>query len=176
MKKLIVTLTLSSTLLISCQKNEEQGSPSTTKEHATNTKTPKSGVAISSIDYFITPASANLNIKSYLDGIDTFSINQLKSLFINADALRAYLDNTDIVEIKLLLGHTNAVLQSKTNEVDTFVYLNQGAVTAYIVGVDAYNNYVYYDNELIINNTHGCPNECKATGTASADLLIGIEP
>lgn len=168
MKQVFCYLTFCCLLGISCQK---EATITKSASNQTNTAQPN---RISSTSHLINIDVANNHIQSYLDGLDATAIPQIKAFFIDAATLRNYLQDSSITELKLMFGHTSSVLAA--GGLDTFVYLNQGALTAFIVGVDANQNYVYKDDELLINNMQGCPYNCKTIGTASSDLLTRLTP
>ncbi|WP_276132350.1 hypothetical protein [Polluticoccus soli] len=128
---------------------------------------------------FIPVDTANAMIGSYLNSINGNSGNNgntgygqsqnIKSFIVDANALRFYLQNTNIRYVKLLMAH-------KLN------YINKGgknkdagyrgdALTIVISGFDSSNNYIYSPQGAVLDFSAPCPNNCPGTGTASNDLL-----
>jgi len=114
--------------------------------------------------------SANKMITSYLTSINSAGTDtNLQSLIINADTLRAYLQDTSIKNIKLMFAHTLAY----TNSVNKNVYCGYStkALTLIIVGYDINNNYVYNQQGMVYDNCTACPTHCPESGTAQINVL-----
>lgn len=114
---------------------------------------------------FITKDSANKMIQSYLTSIDDPNNTEaLRSLIVDADAMRKYLADTTIKEMKLMLAHTLQYINSG-NQGQPAGY-KATALTLILAGFNASGNYVYYDTEFILNRARPCPPLCPPAGTA----------
>lgn len=121
------------------------------------------------LTHWVDYTTANISIESYLASIDTFNTDQISSFYIDADNLRDYLSDNNIVEIKVMIGHTDNVI---SNPIDSqYHYLNAGSNTLFLAGIDVNNNYILYDNDYVLNRLHACPLNCKLTGEAASPLL-----
>lgn len=117
---------------------------------------------------FLLPDTANVMIQSYLSGIDNAS-TQLKSLIVDANALRYYLQNTDITKVKLMFAHKlNYVRNHGSTGYDDMDYR---ALTIVIAGFDNNNNYIYSPQGAVMDFCQPCPANCPPTGTAAYDIL-----
>lgn len=117
---------------------------------------------------FLLPDTANVMIQSYLDGLDN-SGTQLKSLIVDANALRYYLQNANITKVKLMFAHKlNYVRNNNSTGYDDMDYR---ALTIVIAGFDANNNYIYSPQGAVMDFCLPCPLECPVGGTASYDVL-----
>ncbi len=116
---------------------------------------------------FLLPDTANVMIQSYLNSIEN-EPNQLKSLIVDANALRYYLQNTDITSVKLMFAHKKSYIQQATNLDD----MDYRALTIVIAGFDEDNNYIYSPQGAVMDFCVPCPLDCPTNGTASNDILI----
>lgn len=172
MKKLIITGCISTIIctLIACEKTAlpvKQGDYTNSAKQ--NSQQDAQKITTSGSSVWISQLAANNRITSYLNSIDTMTNPQLKSLLIDAQALRNYLANTDIVQIKLSIAHTQTIYATQPN---TFQNINQNGISLIASGVDELGNYVYYDDIYVMNEMIPCPNNCIGTGTASNDIFI----
>lgn len=115
---------------------------------------------------FLSPDTANVMIKSYLGSIAD-EPNQLKSLIVDANALRYYLQNTNITSVKLMFAHKKSYIQGNTTLPD----MDYRALTIVIAGFDSSNNYIYSPQGAVMDFCLPCPFDCPSGGTASSDLL-----
>lgn len=116
---------------------------------------------------FLPPTTANIMIQSYLDS--RTNSNQLKSLIVDADALRFYLSNTDIKHVRLMLAHKMSYINDG-NEGEPGP-LDGETVTIVIAGFDANNNYIYSPQGAVMDFCQPCPAECPQNGTAQYDIF-----
>ncbi len=121
---------------------------------------------------FISIDSANKMLTSYLTSIKhTKPESSLKSLIVDANALRSYLNDTAngrIDKIKILFAHTLEYINSG-HEGKNAEY-KPGALTLIFAGYDAVGNYIYYDG-MVFDHGAPCPIICPP-GEAANDLLI----
>ncbi len=122
---------------------------------------------------FIPVDSANKMLTSYLTSIDNpQSEGSLKSLIIDASALRSYLNNTEngeINKVKIMFAHTLEYINSG-HEGQNAGY-QSGALTLIIAGYDDEGNYIYNHENKVLDNGAGCPINCPS-GEAGNELLI----
>ena len=116
---------------------------------------------------FLSSDTANVMIQSYLDDLD--NSNQLKSLIVDANALRYYLQNTNITSVKLMFAHKLSYVRNPSS--DALPDMDYRALTIVIAGFDANNNYIYSPQGAVMDFCKPCPNECPTGGTASSDIL-----
>lgn len=117
---------------------------------------------------FLLPDTANVMIQSYLDDLDN-SGTQLKSLIVDANALRYYLQNTNITKVKLMFAHKLSYVRNQGS--DDLSDMDYRALTIVIAGIDANNNYIYSPQGAVMDHCKPCPVECPSGGTAASDLL-----
>ncbi len=115
---------------------------------------------------FLLPDTANVMIQSYLNSIEN-EPTQLKSLIVDANALRYYLQNTDIKSVKLMFAHKKSYIQQATTLDD----MDYRALTIVIAGFDEDNNYIYSPQGAVMDFCQPCPANCPANGTAANDIL-----
>lgn len=116
---------------------------------------------------FLPPDTANVMIKSYLSSIAD-EPNQLKSLIVDANALRYYLQNTNITSVKLMFAHKKSYIQGNGTVLPDMDYR---ALTIVIAGFDSGNNYIYSPQGAVMDFCQPCPANCPPYGTAANDLL-----
>lgn len=102
-------------------------------------------------------ATANGYIQQYIEDYYTPGIMPVKSLIFDAELLRSYLTNTNIQNIKFMLG----VRPFGTGETITLV----------IAGYDESGNYILTPSGNVLDNTYPCPTQCPTTGNASNDYI-----
>lgn len=117
---------------------------------------------------FLLPDTANVMIQSYLDDRGS-NTTQLKSLIVDANALRYYLQNTNIKKVKLMFAHRlDYVRNTGGNVYDDMDYR---ALTIVIAGFDDNNNYIYTPQGGVMDHCQPCPIYCPTSGTAASDLI-----
>ncbi len=114
--------------------------------------------------------SANKMIESYLVSIDYAedSLN-LRSLILDAETLRDFLEDEDISKVKIMFAHTLEYINEGNHGVPASY--NSGKLTMVIAGYDSKNDYVYNPAGVAINRMMACPPNCPESGSASSDLL-----
>lgn len=121
-------------------------------------------------NYFISKDSANKMLSSYQASISSADADSnLRSLIVNADALRKYLSDTSIKEVKIMLAHTLDYINS--GHQDQAAGYKPKALTVIMAGYDDRGDYVYGPGNTVPNRAKPCPNECPTTGSASSSLL-----
>lgn len=121
---------------------------------------------------FIAIDSANRMISSFLGGIanpPSGTAAPLRSLTIDAEALRYYLSNTNIKNVKIMLAHRLDYINNGNFGVPAGY--RSDALTIVIAGYDVNNNYVYTPANTALDNARPCPYHCPSSGTAASDLL-----
>lgn len=126
---------------------------------------------------FITLDTANIMIGSYLNSINGNANGNngngqtplIKSFIVDANALRYYLQNTNIKYIKLFMAHKLNYI-NKGNKNKDAGYRGD-ALTIVISGFDSSNNYIYSPQGAVLDFSAPCPNNCPGSGTAAYDLL-----
>jgi len=146
------------------------------KNTSVEANTPKQGRTIDLSSYalmgldspFLLPDTANVMIESYLTSIED-DPTQLKSLIVDANSLRYYLQNTDITHVKLMFAHKLSYIREGNNGEPAG--LDYNALTIVIAGFDENNDYIYSPQGAVMDFCKPCPFECPSTGTAANDLL-----
>ncbi|HVX00398.1 MAG TPA: hypothetical protein VHA52_08195 [Candidatus Babeliaceae bacterium] len=115
--------------------------------------------------------TANAMISSYLKGANCYAIvdTNLKSLIVNADTLRAYLNDTSIKSLKLMFAEKTSYINACGFGANAG-YSSRG-LTLVIVGVNRSGNYVLNSQGMVYDRCNACPTVCPV-GTASNDLIV----
>jgi hypothetical protein len=120
--------------------------------------------------YFLDKGTANDMLESYLNSIPVEEQGQyLRSLVLDADAIRSYLADTSITKVKLMLAYTLPYAESP--DASRPPDLKSGGITILLAGVNGSGNYVLHGSNSVVNFATLCPPTCYVTGTASADTL-----
>lgn len=166
MKKKMLLVIVAALVVYACNK---KNTTVDTNTNQSGTKPDFRSYALMGLDSpFLSPDTANVMIQSYLDDIDNSS-TQLKSLIVDANALRYYLQNTDIKSVKLMFAHK--LSYARNPPTDQLPDMDYRALTIVIAGFDANNNYIYSPQGAVMDFCKPCPFECPSTGTAASDLL-----
>lgn len=119
---------------------------------------------------YIPVDSANKMIQSYLMSlVDTPGRTNLQSLIIDAGTLRAYLSDTSIKQLKIMLAHTLSYINAG-NEGEHAGYA-ANALTVVMGGYNAAGNYVTAAGTKVPDNARPCPINCPAEGSASSPFF-----
>jgi len=168
MKKsaIVLSILLASVSLTACQNTDSQQNGDKKQQSLAAASIPENVK-----NHFIPVDSANKMIQSYLSSIEiTDTANpQLQSLIMNADALREYLKDTSIKEIKVMFAHTLDYINSG-HEGQNAGY-KSGALTIVFSGYNSQGNYVLAPGNLVPDGTKPCPPLCPNGGTASNPLI-----
>lgn len=121
----------------------------------------------------ISKDTGNRMIQSYLTSIHP-QINEyeLKSLIFDATLLRNYLNDTSngrIAQLKMVLAHRLSYINS--GHFGQRPDSNSEALTLVLVGYGQNGNYIYYNENQVLNVCQPCPRACPDAGTAASDLL-----
>ena len=180
-RKILLTLSLL-ILVLACNKEKQEVVPSTSSA----TQAAGSGEPIRHITAkcgdstgwspFITLDVANQMISSYLYSIQNdpnMSLNapDVKGFTMNADSLRAYLQNSQVTNIKIIFAHTMSYINKGNYGV--YAGYQAGAMTIIIAGYDVNGNYVYYSPGAPQPANSPYANQLNATGTLSLDTTNG---
>lgn len=112
--------------------------------------------------------SANKMIGSYLTSIEGKD-GEMYSLIMNADALRAYLSDTSIKNVKLMFSHTLDYINAGNEGVPASY--KSGEFTIIMAGYNSAGNYIFAPNNMVLDRAMPCPSSCPTVGTASGNLL-----
>lgn len=110
--------------------------------------------------------TANRMLQSYLNSVGYPALDTaLRSLSFDADTLRAYLQNPDIVTMKFMFAHKqtyiNAGNYSKASG------MNPAAITMIIVGLNQNDQYVRNNKAGVYDHLYPCPSECSGNSSAA---------
>lgn len=123
--------------------------------------------------HYVQKDTANVMIESYLQSIapDTGeqSAPDLHSLIMDAEALREYLNNTEIKSVKFMFAHTLEYIDSG-HQGQNAGY-KSGALTLIVAGYDTNGNYIFSHGDRVPNHCTPCPEFCGKKGAAAGDLL-----
>jgi hypothetical protein len=117
---------------------------------------------------FISIDSANIMISSYLGSLSSTSTDA-KSFIVDADALRYYLNNTDIKHVKLMFAHKMSYVRS--GHKNQPAGMNPDGLTIVIAGYGEDNDYIYSPQGAVMDFSQPCPYFCPEGGTAAYDLF-----
>lgn len=164
----ITVIALATLGFFSCQNQNSNGNYQDTGKALSSQSIPEA-----QMNYFIVSDSANRMIKSYLTSIgDTNNVvnnNNLQSLILDADALRAYLNDNSIKKVKIMFAHKLDYI----NE-DHFgqpAGYSPNALTIIVAGYDGNGDYVLAPGNMVPDRSIPCPTNCPVTGTAANPLL-----
>lgn len=108
--------------------------------------------------------TANRMITSYLTSVGYPSVDTaLRALSFDADTLRAYLSNPNIVTVKFMVGHQQAYMNSgKTGRA---AGMNPAAITFVLVGLNSSDQYVRNSQSGVYDHFSLCPYECPSNSS-----------
>jgi len=164
--------------IIACRKSAQEATPAVATQagtynsgnsYSTHKMAHRGGDSIQYSSRFITTEDANKMINNYLTSINSSNNDSdLRSLTVNADSLRAYLSNSSVKNIKLMLAHT---LYWATVNTGINAGYQSGAITIIIAAYDSSGNYVYYNGSNVLDYSAPCPSACIAQGSAASYTL-----
>ncbi|MCB0699625.1 MAG: hypothetical protein H6551_09315 [Chitinophagales bacterium] len=109
-------------------------------------------------------ATANGYISDYLTDYYATGKAPTKSMIMDADLLRGYLNNnTNIENVKFMLGVRTISVGGVDEEVFTLI----------VAGYDSSGNYVLSSTspDMILDQLAPCPDECPTVGNAANDYI-----
>ncbi len=123
---------------------------------------------------FIGKDSANRMISSYLTSVGAANNDtNLRSLVIDANALRTYLTSTDegksISRMKIMFAHTQPYING--GGYGRNCGYRSGALTVVLAGIDGNGNYVFFPTNQVLDFAAPCPTSCPTVGTSSGDIF-----
>lgn len=168
MKKTAIFLATALCTIVACTKQSALDPSKTTRLTGTNGPQAhgygQTAARFSGPDYSqsIPVDTANRMISSYLNsvGYPTTDV-ALRSLSFDADTLRAYLANPNIVTVKFMLAHRQSYISS-----DGYGHsggLKPNAITLIIVGMNAEDKYVLNKNNGVYDHMYPCPSNCSGS-------------
>lgn len=117
---------------------------------------------------FISIDTANVMLNSYLNSIQN-NPDEVKSFIVDADALRYYLQNTNIKHVKLMLAHKRSYVRS--GGANQYAGMDYNAMTMVIAGFGSDNDYIYSPQGAVMDFSIPCPHGCPGSGTAASNTL-----
>ncbi|WP_276132479.1 hypothetical protein [Polluticoccus soli] len=117
---------------------------------------------------FISIDTGNIMLNSYLNSIQNRT-NEVKSFIVDADALRYYLQNTNIKHVKLMLAHKLSYVRG--GNANQYAGMDYNAMTMIIAGFGSDYDYIYSPQGAVMDFSIPCPNSCPGTGTAGQNTL-----
>ena len=136
------------------------GNPQVSAQNTGQDTTSTSGTSFIPVD------SANKMISSYITSLGGDE-SALHSLVIDGDALRQYLSDTSIHNVKVMFAHTLEYINNGQQGQDAGY--NQGELTVVIAACNSTGDYVLF-NGLALDMALPCPVYCPP-GTGSSDLI-----
>ena len=98
-------------------------------------------------------------IESYLTSIDyADNSNDLRSLTFDADTMRGFLSNTDVVQLKFAIAHRDTYIN--TGNYGVYCGTNAAGFTFVIYGLNSSGQIVYTSNDKVMEHTRPCPSFC----------------
>ncbi|MBS1616640.1 MAG: hypothetical protein JST06_11050 [Bacteroidetes bacterium] len=114
--------------------------------------------------------TANKMIGSYLSSVGyPYADTTIRSLSFNADTLRAYLNNSNIKDVKFYMAHQITWLDADMNRYGKNIGLAPGKLTLIVVGLDNDGNVVRNSANGVYEHCMPCPMNC---GSGSADPYL----
>lgn len=165
MKKAILALTVAVIVIIACSK--KSSNTNTTVNHPQPDKNFSEYAMLGLDSPFISIDSANVMLTSYQSSLS--NSNDVRSFIIDADALRYYLNNTDIRFMKVMLAHKLSYIRGG-NAGQPAGY-SPNAMTIILAGFDKDNNYIYTPQGAVLDFAKPCPYSCPESGSASSNQL-----
>lgn len=110
----------------------------------------------------VSVATANAYIEDFIDTYYTPGAAPVKSMIMDAQLLRNYLSNTEITNVKFVLGART--VQQNGQDVKVF--------TLVVAGYDSDGDYVLTTNGNILDHMEPCPNSCPTIGNAANDYIV----
>jgi len=163
---LITTITLIT--FIACNKEGANfGSISPSKNLTSNIQHYSSTMRYAGSDYSqsITVDTANGMISSYLSSVNYPSTDTaLRSLTFDADTLRAYLLNPNIVTLKFMFAHQLTYKNGGFS--GQYAGMQPTAMTMVVVGLDNSDHYVLNNRNGVFEDFSPCPNYCPGNSGA----------
>lgn len=102
--------------------------------------------------------TANLMLNSYLTSVGYPAVDTaVRSMSFDADTLRAYLQNPNIVTVKFMLAHEANYAAMHEN---ASVGLNANKLTMVVVGLDDNNRYILNAKNEVYDHFSNCPLIC----------------
>lgn len=165
MKKLLpIIAILSLSILAACSKNGNDRAVPTPASGNSSQATRHGGwqsiarLSFSGYSSSIPTDTANKMIQSYLNSVGYPSVDtSIRSLSFDADTMRAYLQNSNIVTIKFMIAHNAATAYGTTNAAGL---LDPAQMTMIIVGLDDNENYIYNNQNGVYDHFSPCPVNC----------------
>jgi hypothetical protein len=113
---------------------------------------------------------ANNMIQSYLTSVKyPYADTALRALSFDADTLRKYLANPNIVTLKFVVAHQPSYVQSSFGK---YAGMDPSALTMIIVGLDENNNVIRNSANGVYEHFDPCPKSCPTASGSSSDALL----
>ncbi|WEK21350.1 MAG: hypothetical protein P0Y49_09370 [Candidatus Pedobacter colombiensis] len=138
------------TFLAACNSPQEKNG--TVKRTTTSSRQEVPG------DCFIPRDSADRMTASYIASYSSERPDTLLSWSIDAEALRQYLTDTHIKEVKIALGHTLPYVNSGKFGIPTG--FSSTALTIVVTGINDAGHTVYYNSNYALDRAKPCPPIC----------------
>lgn len=107
----------------------------------------------------VTVTAANQYIADFITNYFTPGTVPVKSMILDAGLLRTYLSNTNIQNVKFMLGERPIGTNEKT-------------LTLIVAGYDADGNYVLTQDGMVLDHLAPCPHQCPTLGNAASDYIV----
>jgi hypothetical protein len=165
-KKIAIVIALLITCIVACTKKKN----SVNTEKQLSSKELMNTAILGQDSPFIPVDSANRMLTSYLNSLnDEGHENDVHSLIVDANALRAYLQNQDITHVKLMFAHRLDYINNGGK--DQYSGMTNNAITIIVGGYNDQNNYVSSPAGSYLDNMQPCPYNCPQNGSAAYDIL-----
>lgn len=173
MKKATFLISLVSILFFSCQDGSTTGEKPQEKGKSASPELVENETDPVPPGPFINLDSANKMLLSYLNSINyTQNDSDLRSIIIDANALRAYLNSEqgqNITKMKLMFAHTLDYINNGGQNQNAGY--RSGELTLILAGYSGAGNYIYYTGNKVLDHGTPCPTICPTSGTAVSDTL-----
>jgi hypothetical protein len=122
---------------------------------------------------FLNYDTANRMIESYLTSINASDNgSDVHSYIVNVNDLRSYLNSDSgrtITHLKIMLAHTKAYVNGGGYGIPCGY--NAKNLTVVLAGYNSHNNYVFYNDNQVMDYSSPCPACCPKNGSAASDLI-----
>jgi hypothetical protein len=103
-------------------------------------------------------------IGSYLQSVGYPAIDTaMRSLSFDADTLRAYLQNSNIVTLKFMIAHRP---EYKAIHKGKYAGMNPAAMTVVVVGQDQDDEYILNSRNEVYEHMFPCPERCNGNSSS----------
>ena len=106
--------------------------------------------------------TANHMMLSYLSSINYTTNNiDLRSMTFDADTMRGFLENSNIVKLKFILAHRDTYINK--GNYGQYCGTSAEGLTFVIVGLGTFGEVIYTSSNMVMEHTRPCPDFCTGS-------------